>query len=174
MKRLILTLFFLLSLLLSIAASSYNLEHLEVPSEEMSIKESANVTTKIPLYQYHKKIKGDSHFYYDTRSSVESDKGDMDGVVCYVQNDNSNGAVPLYQYHVHDTNRFYYSTKNEILYGWIFDGIVCYVFTGPGDSRKPLYIYAKNVKGNQIYYLDTRSSVESDKGVLMGIAGYVY
>lgn len=135
------------------------------------------VIVGIPLYQYHVKKKNGNIYYYDTRSSVEKDKGKKDGIVCSVPFEPISDAVPLYQFHKGD---FYAYSTDRTMDGYTFDGQVCYIFKTPGyhpttSNLSPLYEYVYfDGSGNAYFYYDKRAVVEPDKGSRRRIVGYVW
>jgi hypothetical protein len=157
---------------------SYGDNTLKSEEPKGAISHEATAFPHVALYQYHRKLdKNNDRFYYDTRIIVESDKGQRDGAVCYVwpKDLQAPGTVPLYQYSSPHYSIFYYDTNPFAEYKGQRDGIVCYIYKDSQDGLIPLYEYAKYTSywGN-LYYYDTRSSVEPDKGSRTRIVGYVF
>jgi hypothetical protein len=166
---------FLLSLMFCVC--SYGDNTLKSEEPKGAISHEAAAFPHVALYQYHREMYKRNIYYYDTRIIVESDKGQRDGVVCYVwpKDLQAPGTVPLYQYSTTASKIYSYSTSSTETNRGNLDGIVCYVYPGSQDGLVPLYEYVREyINVGKHYYYDTRSSVESDKGYRNRIVCYVF
>lgn len=154
---------------------------------------------RIPLYQYSKNEKiafGSLTFFRYTATllapigATYSDGSHNDGIVCYVDEKQKSGTVPLYEYTISSGQKigFYYDTQFLALIGGSSNGfsnlgIAGYIYKKNESGTVPLYQYSKTSKVRPgftfvTFYYDTlmRAPIggNCDQGHNDGIVGYVF